>query len=89
MVKLPNLLSEFLVTTSRGETRVEITSKDIVEELRRISIIGKGFIFAILTVGLGAGAVFLRVHQFDAESLWALIGATLLFLWLLLSLRKT
>jgi predicted unusual protein kinase regulating ubiquinone biosynthesis (AarF/ABC1/UbiB family) len=88
LLKLPKLLTDFIVTTSRGETRVEITSRDIVEELRKISRIGRGFIYAILTVGLGAGAVFFRVHHFDTESLWALGGACLSFLWLVLNLRK-
>ena len=37
LVRLPKLLTDFLVTTSRGETRVEITSQDVVDELKNIS----------------------------------------------------
>ena len=54
-LRLPQLLSEFLVTTSRGETRVEITSQQVVDELKNIARIGKGFIFAILTGGARTG----------------------------------
>jgi predicted unusual protein kinase regulating ubiquinone biosynthesis (AarF/ABC1/UbiB family) len=89
VANLPKLLTEFLVTTSRGETRVEITSKDIAEELRRISIIGRGFILSILIVGLGMASLFLRINHFDTESFWTLAGAGILFLWLVAGLRKT
>jgi predicted unusual protein kinase regulating ubiquinone biosynthesis (AarF/ABC1/UbiB family) len=89
LLKLPKLLTDFLVTTSRGETRVEITSRDIVNELRGISRIGRGFILSILTVGLGAGALLLRINHFDTESLWTAVGAGVLFLWLVMVLRKT
>lgn len=89
LARLPKLLADFLVTTSRGETRVEITSKDIVEELRKISSIGRGFILSILIVGLGMASLFLRINHFNRESLWAAIGAGTLLLWLVLSLRKT
>jgi len=89
LVRLPKLLADFLVTTGRGETRVEITSKDIVEELRKISHIGRGFILAILVVGLGMASLFLRINHFDRESLWTAVGAGVLFLWLVLSLRKS
>jgi predicted unusual protein kinase regulating ubiquinone biosynthesis (AarF/ABC1/UbiB family) len=89
LLRLPKLLTDFLVTTSRGETRVEITSQDIVNELRGISRIGRGFILSILTVGLGAGALLLRINHFDTESLWTAVGAGVLFLWLVMVLRKT
>jgi predicted unusual protein kinase regulating ubiquinone biosynthesis (AarF/ABC1/UbiB family) len=82
-VRLPQLLSEFLVTTSRGETRVEITSQQVVDELRNIARIGKGFIFAILTGALGLVSVFLHINRFAAESYWTAGGAILLFLWVL------
>jgi predicted unusual protein kinase regulating ubiquinone biosynthesis (AarF/ABC1/UbiB family) len=87
-LKLPKLLTDFIVTTSRGETRVEITSRDIVEELRKISSIGKGFVFAILAVGAGIGAVELRINHFESESMWASVACGILFLLLLISLRE-
>jgi len=86
--KLPKLLAEFLVTTGRGETRVEITSADVVRELRNIYRIGKGFIFAMLTTGLGAGALLLRINNFPVESAWTAGGAGVLFVWLLLVMRR-
>jgi predicted unusual protein kinase regulating ubiquinone biosynthesis (AarF/ABC1/UbiB family) len=89
LVKLPKLLTDFLVTTSRGETRVEITSQDIVNELTKISRIGRGFILAILVVGLGMASLFLRINHFDTESLWTTAGTGVLFAWLALILRKT
>ncbi len=89
LASLPKLLTDFLVTTSRGETRVEITSQDIVTELRRISRIGRGFIIAILAVGLGMASLFFRINHFDPESLWTAAGAVLLLIGLVASLRKT
>jgi predicted unusual protein kinase regulating ubiquinone biosynthesis (AarF/ABC1/UbiB family) len=88
LVKLPKLLADFLVTTGRGETRVEITSRDIVEELRKISRIGRGFILSILIVGLGLASLFLRINHFDTEALWTALGAGVLFTLLMFVLRK-
>ena len=85
---LPKLLTEFLVTTSRGETRVEITSRDIVAELHKISGIGKGFIFAILAVGAGMAAVVFRINHFDHESAWSAGVCGALVLWLLVLLNR-
>jgi len=89
LIELPKLMTDFLVTTARGETRVEITSHDIVIELRKISRIGRGFIFAILTVGLGVAAVVLRLNHLNMESNWAAVGCGALFIWLLLVLRRS
>lgn len=89
LVKLPKLLTDFLVTTSRGETRVEITSRDIVGELKVISRIGKGFILALLTAGAGLAAAVFRINHFDTESAWSLALSMAFFLWLLMVLRKT
>lgn len=86
--KLPKLLADFLVTTGRGETRIEITSEDVVRELRNIYHIGKGLILAVLVAGLGAGAVVLRINHLPEESAWAAAGAGALFLWLVMLLRK-
>jgi predicted unusual protein kinase regulating ubiquinone biosynthesis (AarF/ABC1/UbiB family) len=88
LLKLPKLLTDFLVTTSRGETRVEITSQDIVDELRKISHIGKGFIIAILAVGFGLATVFLRINQLSDESIWAATGTGVLVLWLIIMMRR-
>jgi hypothetical protein len=82
-LKLPQLLSEFFVTTGRGETRIEITSRQVVDELKNIARIGKGFIFAILTAALGLISVFLHINHFDTESYWTAAGTVLLFLWVL------
>src|SRR5512143_461964 len=87
-VQLPKMLTEFLVTTGRGETRVEITSRDVVEALTRISRVGKGFILALLTVGAGTAAVAFRISRFDTESAWSAGIGAVLFLWLVLVLRR-
>jgi ubiquinone biosynthesis protein len=89
LVSLPKMLTDFLLTTSRGETRVEITSQDIVTELRGISRIGRGFIFAMLTTGAGLAAVVFRINGLETESAWSAAGCGLLFVWLVLVLRKT
>jgi predicted unusual protein kinase regulating ubiquinone biosynthesis (AarF/ABC1/UbiB family) len=87
-VKLPKLLTDFLVTTSRGETRIEITSQDIVNELRRISLIGKGFLIAVLAAGAGLASALFRINNNPVESLWSAVGCGLLLIWLLWILRK-
>ena len=87
LVKLPKLLTEVLVSTIRGETRVEITSRDIVGELKTISRIGKGFIVALLITGAGLAAAVFRINHFDQESSWSLAACAVLFLWLMLVLR--
>ncbi len=88
VARLPKLLTEFLVTTSRGETRVEITSKDIVGELQHMSRIGKAFVFALLIVGAGMAAAVFRINHFDSESAWSLAACGVLFLWMLIDLRR-
>ncbi|HEX9021353.1 MAG TPA: AarF/ABC1/UbiB kinase family protein [Nitrospirota bacterium] len=89
LTTLPKLLADFLVTTSRGETRVEIASRDIVGELRKISRVGKGFILSVLIVALGMAALFFRINRFDTESFWAAGIACAMFVWLVFILRKT
>lgn len=88
LVDLPKLLNDFLVTTGRGETRVEIASHDIVEALRTIARIGKGFIVALLTVGAGVASVTLRINNFHTESAWSAAACGVLFTWLVLLLGK-
>jgi predicted unusual protein kinase regulating ubiquinone biosynthesis (AarF/ABC1/UbiB family) len=89
LLKLPKLLTDFLVTTSRGETRVEISSEHIATELRKISHLGRGFILAILVAGSGVASVALRINHLDVESAWTAVGCGALFLWLLVVLRRT
>ena len=87
---LPGLLHEFLVTTSRGETRVEITSADIVRELRNIHRVGRGFILAVLASGAGIAAAFLRINRLENEALWTAAGAgVLLLLAVVFTARKS
>jgi predicted unusual protein kinase regulating ubiquinone biosynthesis (AarF/ABC1/UbiB family) len=88
LVRLPRLLTDFLVTTGRGETRVEITSHDIVAELRRVSRVGRALIAALLTVAAGLAAVVFRINHFDRESAWSSGLGAVLFLWLLAQLRR-
>ena len=88
LIDLPKLLNDFLVTTGRGETRVEIASHDIVEALRTIARIGKGFIVALLTVGAGVASVTLRINNFHTESAWSAAACGVLFTWLVLLLGK-
>jgi len=88
LVRLPKLLTDFLVNTSRGETRVEITSRDIVSELRHIGRLGKAFILALLITGAGLAAAVFRINHFDTESAWSLAACGLLFLWLALFWRE-
>jgi predicted unusual protein kinase regulating ubiquinone biosynthesis (AarF/ABC1/UbiB family) len=87
-VRLPKLLEDFLVTTRRGETRVEITSSDIVRELRRIHDMGRGFIFAILCVGAGAAAALFRLAGQNTEALWSGGAAAVLFAATVVFLRR-
>jgi predicted unusual protein kinase regulating ubiquinone biosynthesis (AarF/ABC1/UbiB family) len=89
ILRLPRLLTDFLVTTGRGETRVEITSRQVVNELKNIARIGKGFIFAILTSALGLISVFLYINHFEREGFWTAVAAGLLFLWVLRIVGKS
>jgi hypothetical protein len=67
---------------------VEIGSRDIVGELRKISRIGRGFILAVLTAGAGMAAVAFRINHLESESLWAAAGCGVLLLWLFSSLIR-
>ncbi len=89
VVRLPRLLEDFLVTTERGELRVEIGSRDIVRVLQHIHNIGRGFIFSIFTAGSAAGAVVFRVSGFDTEALWCLGAAGLFFFLAAYFMRKS
>jgi ubiquinone biosynthesis protein len=80
LIKLPKLLNDFLVTTGRGETRVEIGSRDIVRVLQHIHNIGRSFIFAIFSAGSAAAAVAFRINRFDTEAIWCAGAAAILLL---------
>jgi predicted unusual protein kinase regulating ubiquinone biosynthesis (AarF/ABC1/UbiB family) len=89
LVHLPRLLEDFLVTTSRGETRVEIGSRDIVRVLQHIHNIGRGFILSIFAAGAAASAVVFRINRFDTESLWCAGAAGILLLAAIYFMRKS
>jgi predicted unusual protein kinase regulating ubiquinone biosynthesis (AarF/ABC1/UbiB family) len=86
LARLPKLLSDFLVTTGRNEMRVEVTSRDLIGELKIISRIGKGMILAFLTVGAGLAAVTFRINHFNTESAWltALCGVFCIRIFILI-----
>jgi predicted unusual protein kinase regulating ubiquinone biosynthesis (AarF/ABC1/UbiB family) len=88
LVKLPQLLTDFLVATGRGETRVDITSRDIVAELKKFHRVGKGLILAILTVGAGLIWVAFRINHMHTESAWSFGVCGVLLLILFRVLRK-
>jgi predicted unusual protein kinase regulating ubiquinone biosynthesis (AarF/ABC1/UbiB family) len=88
LIRLPKLLTDFLVSTGRGETRVAITSRDIVGELKTISRIGKGLILALLITGAGIAAAAFRINHYDRECAWSLAACGVLSLWLVFLLRK-
>jgi predicted unusual protein kinase regulating ubiquinone biosynthesis (AarF/ABC1/UbiB family) len=89
LVRLPRLLEDFLVTTSRGETRVEIGSRDIVRVLQHIHNIGRGFILSIFAAGAAAAAVVFRINRFDTEASWCAGGAGILLLAAIYFMRKS
>jgi len=89
LVRLPKLLEDFLVTTGRGELRVEIASRDIVRVLQHIHSIGRGFILSIFAAGTAAAAVVFRVNRFDTEALWCAGAAGMLLLGAIYFMRKS
>jgi predicted unusual protein kinase regulating ubiquinone biosynthesis (AarF/ABC1/UbiB family) len=89
LVRLPRLLEDFLVTTSRGETQVEIGSRDIVRVLQHIHNIGRGFILSIFAAGAAASAVVFRINQFDTEARWCAGAAGILLLGAVYFMRKS
>ena len=88
-VRLPKLLDDFLVTTSRGEMRVEIGSRDIVRVLQHIHNVGRGFILSIFAAGAAAAAVVFRINGFDTEALWCAGSAGVLLLASIYFMRKS
>ena len=89
LVRLPKLLEDFLVTTGRGELRVEIASQDIVRVLQHIHNIGRGFILAIFAAGAAAAAVVFRINRFDTDALWCAYAAGILLLGAVYFMRKS
>jgi predicted unusual protein kinase regulating ubiquinone biosynthesis (AarF/ABC1/UbiB family) len=88
LVKLPKTLHDFLVTTSRGELRVEIGSRDIVNVLRHIHNIGRAFVLAMFSAGAAAAAVAFRISGFDADARWSAGAAGVLLFAAVYFMRK-
>ena len=88
LVKLPKLIEDFLVTTSRGELRVEIGSRDIVRVLQHIYNIGRGFILSIFAAGAAAAGVAFRISGFVTEAFWCAVSAGILLLGAIYFMRK-
>jgi predicted unusual protein kinase regulating ubiquinone biosynthesis (AarF/ABC1/UbiB family) len=88
IVKLPKLLEDFLVTTGRGELRVEIGSRDIVRVLQHIYNIGRGFILSIFAAGAAAAGVAFRISGFVTEAFWCAVSAGILLLGAIYFMRK-
>ena len=89
LVRLPKLLQDILVTTSRGELRVEIASRDIVRMLQHIHNIGRGFILAIFSAGAIAAGVVFRINGFDTDALWCAVAAGVLLVGSVFFMRKS
>jgi len=88
LVQLPKVLHDFLVTTGRGETRVEIGSRDIVRVLQHIHNIGRSFVLAMFSAGAAAAAVAFRISGFDADARWSAGAAVILLLAAAYFMRK-
>jgi len=88
LVKLPKLIAEFLVTTGRGETRVEIGSRDIVRVLQHIHNIGRSFVLALFSAGAAAAAVAFRISGFDADARWSAGASGILLFAAVYFMRK-
>jgi hypothetical protein len=82
------LLHDLLVTTSRGELKVEIGSRDIVGVLRHIHNIGRAFVLAMFSAGAAAAAVAFRISGFDIDARWSAGAAGLLLLAAVYFMRK-
>ena len=89
LVRLPKLLQDFLVTTGRGELRVEIGSRDIVRMLQHIHNVGRGFILAIFSAGAMAAAVIFRINGFNTDALAAGISAGVLLAGAVYFMRRS
>ena len=89
LVRLPKLLQDILVTTSRGELRVEIASRDIVRMLQHIHNIGRGFILAIFSAGAIAAGVVFRINGFDTDALWCAVAGGVLLVGSVFFMRKS
>jgi predicted unusual protein kinase regulating ubiquinone biosynthesis (AarF/ABC1/UbiB family) len=88
LVKLPKMVHDLLVTTSRGELRVEIGSRDIVGVLRHIHNIGRSFVLAMFSAGAAAAAVAFRISGFDADARWSAIASGVLLIAAVYFMRK-
>jgi len=88
LVKLPKMVHDLLVTTSRGELRVEIGSRDIVGVLRHIHNIGRAFVLAIFSAGAAAASVAFRISGFDTDARWSAGAAVVLLMAAVYYMRK-
>ena len=88
LVKLPKMLHDLLVTTSRGELRVEIGSRDIVGVLRHIHNIGRAFVLAMFSAGAAAAAVAFRISGYDTDARWSAGASGILLLAAVYFMRK-
>ncbi len=88
LVNLPKLVEDILVTTGRGELRVEIGSRDIVRVLQHIYNIGRGFILSIFAAGAAAAGVAFRISGFVTEAFWCAVSAGILLLGAIYFMRK-
>jgi predicted unusual protein kinase regulating ubiquinone biosynthesis (AarF/ABC1/UbiB family) len=88
LVKLPKMVHDLLVTTSRGELRVEIGSRDIVGVLRHIHNIGRSFVLAMFSAGAAAAAVAFRINGFDTDARWSAGASGLLLILAVYFMRK-
>jgi predicted unusual protein kinase regulating ubiquinone biosynthesis (AarF/ABC1/UbiB family) len=88
LVKLPKMVHDLLVTTSRGELKVEIGSRDIVSVLRHIHNIGRSFVLAMFSAGAAAAAVAFRINGFDTDARWSAIASGVLLIAAVYFMRK-
>jgi predicted unusual protein kinase regulating ubiquinone biosynthesis (AarF/ABC1/UbiB family) len=89
LMRLPKLLQDILVTTGRGELRVEIASRDIVRMLQHIHNVGRGFILSIFAAGAAAAGVVFRVNGFNTDALWCAIASSALLAGAVYFMRRS
>jgi ubiquinone biosynthesis protein len=88
LVRLPKMVHDLLVTTSRGELKVEIGSRDIVRVLQHIHNIGRAFVLAMFSAGAAAAAVAFHISRLETEAAWSAGTSVFLFLLAVYFMRK-
>jgi ubiquinone biosynthesis protein len=88
IVKLPKMVHDLLVTTSRGELKVEIGSRDIVRVLQHIHNIGRAFVLALFSAGAAAAAVAFHISRLGTEAAWSAAASVFLFLAAVYFMRR-